>query len=491
VGPSGSTGELVLVPVATSVPSVAVLYRAEHVAMVRRLVLMGAPTERAEGIAHRAFARVAREWDALGDPLTSVRRIALEDLLARFRPAARAPTTSPDRDGAPHEWDAVRPILDPLTPEDRAAMVLRGYDGLDDESVDQLVPVRRRRGPPPPTPPVDLALAELLTAAVADVTPPSRLTDLFAGRDGPDLEGPGPPPTSHRRRAWVGAAVAALVVAGVFGRGFDADLGTPAGPDQELRVGPAGGGVVLTANADSELSSCAAADPLVGPGGTLVPEEGDTDPWRVARVLATDRRALITLHRGARDARMVDRDGVVRRSARPGVGRIRHIYPGDDRQIQIVIGSTDDCPQSPQVWKGVPLVFTSLADAKTQPEIVVAGAFADGTAWEVRDRPGHGLCATVGTTDAPCGTELADLEALAPVRLVADPAGRRMVFGYLPPGATTARLEHPGGQLDPPPLLRPEWTVFALPSAPADRPERVRFFDQGGAAVAAVPYPGA
>ena len=50
---TASMGELELVPVATTVPSIAVLYRSEHVAMVRRLSLMGSTGDLAEHIAHR------------------------------------------------------------------------------------------------------------------------------------------------------------------------------------------------------------------------------------------------------------------------------------------------------------------------------------------------------------------------------------------------------------------------------------------------------
>jgi hypothetical protein len=135
-------------------------------------------------------------------------------------------------------------------------------------------------------------------------------------------------------------------------------------------------------------------------------------------------------------------------------------------------------------------VFTTRAAAAAQPDAVVAGAFADGTPWEVRDRPGHGLCASLGDDAiAPCGADAGRDEQLLPARLLADGAGRRLAFGYLPAGAAVARLERSGGELGPPVELGDDASFFALASEPGDEPERLRFFDQRGAAVAALPYP--
>ena len=89
--------------------------------MVRRLTLMGSPVPLAEQIAHRAFRRVARDWEVLGDPLNEVRRLAVAELLARYHPAGQAPTLSPAREGAPAAWAAVAAELDPLSPADRVA----------------------------------------------------------------------------------------------------------------------------------------------------------------------------------------------------------------------------------------------------------------------------------------------------------------------------------------------------------------------------------
>jgi hypothetical protein len=43
--------------------------------------------------------------------------------------------------------------------------------------------------------------------------------------------------------------------------------------------------------------------------------------------------------------------------------------------------------------------------------------------------------------------------------------------------------------LGPPVELGDDASFFALASEAGDEPERLRFFDQGGAAVAALPYP--
>ena len=281
-----------------------------------------------------------------------------------------------------------------------------------------------------------------------------------------------------------------LAIVGVLGNALDSDVVTGAGRGQEVQAGlGTTRGWVDAATLGAPQSSCRSADPTLGPGGTPLPDEGSTEPRRVARVLATDRHALVALHRGGRDARIIDREGRVRRTGPNGVGRVRNIDGGTDDQIQVVIESARDCPPSPVAWKGVPLVFTTLVAAAAQPDIVVAGVFADGTPWEVRDRPGYGLCASLGDQAAACGADTAGDEQLLPARLLSDGAGRRVTFGYLPAGGSIARLEQPGGELGPAVAVPDDATFFALPSEPGDEPERVRFFDQGGAAVTALPYP--
>ena len=489
MGSPGSTGELELVPVTTSVPSIAVLYRAEHVPMVRRLTLMGSPVGLAEQIAHRAFRRVARDWEVLDDPLGAVRRVSLDELLARYRPPGRGPTLSPPREGAPRSGTPWPPILDPLSPEQRVARVLQVYDGLDDPSDHQ------------PAPPVDIGLAELFADAVADVTPASRLTELITNRDVDDpMDGLGP------RRAGPTAMVDAgprSTLAGWGGRGVRGRRAcwATSAPTSVARVGPGpGGGGRDSArpagrwsrtSLGAAESSCPSADPTIGPGGTALPEEGATEPRRVARVLATDRHALVALHRGGRDAQIIDHEGRVRRTGPNGVGRVRNIDGGADDQIQVVIESAEDCPPGPEAWKGVPLVFTTRVAAAAQPDMVVAGAFADGTPWEVRDRPGHGLCASLGGQAAACGADAGRDVQLMPgpaaggrrrpscrVRL---PAGRR---GDRPARAVRGRARTTGRAR----VRRRERSSRSPPSR-ATSPSGVRFFDQGGAAVAALPYP--
>jgi len=453
--------------------------------MVRRLTLMGSPVGLAEQIAHRAFRRVARDWEVLDDPLGAVRRMSLDELLARYRPPGRGPTLSPPREGAPAQWHTVAAILDPLSPEQRVARVLQVYDGLDDPSDHQ------------PAPPVDIGLAELFADAVADVSPASRLTELITNRETDDpMDHLGRAAPARRQwsmtargRRWLGGAVAAFAVVVVLGNvGSDVVARSGRGQEVEAGLGTTGGPVVATSLGAAE-SSCPSADPTIGPGGTALPEEGATEPRRVARVLATDRHALVALHRGGRDAQIIDRDGRVRRTGPNGVGRVRNIDGGSDDQIQIVIDSAEDCPPGPEAWKGVPLVFTTRAAAAAQPDAVVAGGFTDGTPWEVRDRPGHGLCASLGGEVAACGADAGRDVQLMPARLLADGAGHRVAFGYLPAGAAIARLEGSGGVLGPPVELGDDASFFALASEPGDEPERVRFFDQGGAAVAALPYP--
>jgi hypothetical protein len=256
-----------------------------------------------------------------------------------------------------------------------------------------------------------------------------------------------------------------------------------------VRVGlTVDGAVVQPARAGAEESSCTTADPTEGPGGTPLPREGDTYPERVARVLATDRRAIIALHRGAVDARVLDRGGRVLRTGANGAGRVRNVDGGDDDQIQVVIERGALCPSAPQSWKGVPLVFTTLDGVQEQPDVVVAGRFDEQTSWEVRDRPGVGLCATVRSRTRECGLDPGDGVDL-PVRLAGDEAGHAIVYGYLPPNATTARLQRPGRRLGPPSEHVDGATFFALQVDAGDRPVEIDFFNRSGAAVGAVPYP--
>jgi hypothetical protein len=491
-----STVELELVPVATTVPSVAVLYRAEHVAMVRRLSLMGAPVELAEHIAHRAFTRVCRHWDGIVDPLATVRQVAIEDVLARFRPPGQAPTRTPPREGAPPAWAAVGPILDPLTPARRVVTVLRVFDGLDDESIARLLPIGRERQPEP----VDHRTAMLFADAVADIRPASRLTELLGtsstSDDAPALprlhrvRSPRSRPAWTRRGSagpWVLAGIAAVVAFGLFGGSLDSGLPGRSRPGQELRTGLTVDGAVVDPR--SGHSSCPSADPVAGPGGTKLPLATDTDPVRVADVVATDRRALIALHRGATDVRVIPRNGQVLRTVGPGLGRLQVVDSGGDDQIEVVIGSKRDCPPAPEAWKGVPIVFTTLSDASLQPESVLTGRFPDGTEWRISDRPGLGLCGHLGDVSARCGARLDQAAQLEKIRLLADRAGHRVAFGYLPPQAATARLEGKGGELGHPRLLPDGATFFALAVPPDERPTLIRFYNGSGAALLALPFP--
>ena len=325
----------------------------------------------------------------------AVRRVALDELLARYRPPGRGPTLSPPREGAPAQWHAV--AADPRPALARAAGG-PGAPGL-----------RRPRRPlrrTEPAPPVDIGLAELFADAVADVSPASRLTELITNRDADDpMDDLGRAAPARRQwsmpargRRWLGGAVAAFAVVVRAGR-TSAPTSSPARAGaRRWRPGSARpAGRWSRPPSAPPQSSCPSADPMIGPGGTALPEEGATEPAPGGagprHGPARPRRAAPGRPRRAdhRPRRARASDGTERRRAGPQHRRrLGRPDPGRHRR------RPSDCPPGPEAWKGVPLVFTTRAAAAAQPDAVVAGAFTDGTPWEVRDRPGHGLCASLG-----------------------------------------------------------------------------------------------
>lgn len=176
---------------------------ARWTAVVRTLVLLGAPEGRAHRVAHDAFARAHEEWgehEHWADPDVRVYRMVL-DRLAADRGAWWLEPDDPDRldDLAVAGWRDLEPELDGLTQAERSNLVLREVAGLSDAQVAEVLGGRGGRSRRDPR-----------VLAVADrvrVDPPpvdQVLTRSVALR------------RRRRRLAVVGtAAVAAALVAGV------------------------------------------------------------------------------------------------------------------------------------------------------------------------------------------------------------------------------------------------------------------------------------
>ena len=200
--------------------------------------------------------------------MTSVRQIAVEDALGRFRPPGR-PRPAPRR-GTARRRRGTRSATPPRpAPPRRAVAVLRIYDGLDDESIARPMPIRRRTEPAP----LDHRLAVTVRRR-GRRHPPAEPVDRAARRERRRVRSTTacrPPPRGPHRvrstrpgtrpehgggssRYWVGAGVVAVVLVGLLGGHFDPALPTPTTRAQELRTGLTVNGAVVERRGD--FSSC-------------------------------------------------------------------------------------------------------------------------------------------------------------------------------------------------------------------------------------------
>ena len=120
------------------------LYEAEYRPMVRLAFVMLNQAATAEEVVQDAFARVFERWAKLDHPGAYVRACVVNGCrdvlrrhqrLVRLRPPAAPTEVTPEAD---HLLDA----LDALSPERRAAVVLRYYADLPEAAIAEVLGVR-------------------------------------------------------------------------------------------------------------------------------------------------------------------------------------------------------------------------------------------------------------------------------------------------------------------------------------------------------------
>lgn len=113
-------------------------YRAEHARAVRRVALIVGSVPAAEDIAHDALLQVYRRWSHLDAPGAYLRTVCLHAALRWLRHQRRESTQAllPDSvAAAPAAFVELAGQLQGLTPRQRAAIVLRYYDGLTEVQI--------------------------------------------------------------------------------------------------------------------------------------------------------------------------------------------------------------------------------------------------------------------------------------------------------------------------------------------------------------------
>jgi hypothetical protein len=170
--------------------------------VVRALVLLGGPPGEAERVARTAFARLRPAWGRSTDePEVHAWREVLE--------VWRGRVWTPPGEPAPARVAALEPALDRLTPDARAALVLRAVAGLDAAQVALVLQrpgssVGTRTGIEPP------GEAEVLAAAEEVEVSPAPTAQALSGAPGA---------AAARRRRRPGTVVAAAALALLVGVG--------------------------------------------------------------------------------------------------------------------------------------------------------------------------------------------------------------------------------------------------------------------------------
>jgi RNA polymerase sigma factor (sigma-70 family) len=133
---SGSAQGAVMTPEAA--PAFDDFYRAEFPRLARALYLVTLDPSQAEDVAQEAMARVYERWESVGEmasPVGYLYRVALNVHRRRRRRLLRTPrqvaAAVPDPADTAERRVAIRDALRSLSPDQRAALVLVEWVGLD------------------------------------------------------------------------------------------------------------------------------------------------------------------------------------------------------------------------------------------------------------------------------------------------------------------------------------------------------------------------
>jgi RNA polymerase sigma factor (sigma-70 family) len=120
------------------------LYRAEHARLVRRVFLIVGSTALAEDVVHETFVEVFRRWSTLDAPGAYLQRSVMNNAARCAKRARREVSEQPVTvvRSAGLAFDDVRDALVVLPFRQRAAIVLRYYEGLTEREIAELLRCR-------------------------------------------------------------------------------------------------------------------------------------------------------------------------------------------------------------------------------------------------------------------------------------------------------------------------------------------------------------
>ena len=130
--------ELVVPKEQHSADSFDAFYRAEHVRTVRRIALIVGSVAAAEDIVHDAMTEVFHRWSHVREPAAYLRRSTMHGAFRWLRRREREPAhgSVPDRPAvAEARVTDLDGVLGGLPDRQRAAVVLRYYDGLTEGQI--------------------------------------------------------------------------------------------------------------------------------------------------------------------------------------------------------------------------------------------------------------------------------------------------------------------------------------------------------------------
>jgi RNA polymerase sigma factor (sigma-70 family) len=119
------------------------LYREEHAAMVRLAFLMTGEQEGSVDIVHDSFAKVYERWELIDRPGAYLRTAVVNgcrdhERRRRFRRRVHLPVPEPEQ----LEADELADALARLSARQRAAIVLRYYEDVDEAGIAEVLRVR-------------------------------------------------------------------------------------------------------------------------------------------------------------------------------------------------------------------------------------------------------------------------------------------------------------------------------------------------------------